>query len=66
MKVLMYLVAFLGALWLFSSITTIKAQDAYRKGFRDGSRSSYSPSDVQCASWLMQTNIKEAKTRICK
>lgn len=66
MRVLTYVIAFLGAIWMFSSVATTKAQEAYKKGYRDGSRSSYKPSDVQCASWLMQTNIKEAKTRICK
>ena len=66
MKVITYVITFLAAIWLFSSIVNDKVQTAYRKGYRDGSRSSYSPSDVQCASWLMTSNIKEAKQRICK
>jgi soluble cytochrome b562 len=63
MKVLMYVVAILAALWLFSSIATTKAQEAYRKGYRDGFNAL--AVDNQCAAWLMNSNIKEAKSRIC-
>lgn len=66
MKVLTYVITFLTVIWLFSSVINDRVQTAYKRGYRDGSRTSYKPSDVQCASWLMQTNMKEAKTRICK
>ena len=64
MKVLTYLIAFLGAIWLFSSVATIKAQEAYRKGYRDGFNAL--AVDNQCAAWLMTSNLKEAKQRICQ
>jgi hypothetical protein len=64
MKVLTYLIAFLGAIWLFSSVATIKAQEAYRKGYRDGFNSL--AIDSQCSAWLMNSDLKEAKERICK
>jgi soluble cytochrome b562 len=49
---------------MFSSIATTKAQEAYRKGYRDGFNAL--AVDNQCAAWLMTSNIKEAKERICK
>jgi hypothetical protein len=64
MKVLTYLIAFLGAIWLFSSVATTKAQEAYRKGYRDGFNSL--AIDSQCSAWLMNSDLKEAKERICK
>ena len=64
MRVLTYLIAFLGAIWLFSSIATTKAQEAYRKGYRDGFNSL--AIDSQCSAWLMNSDLKEAKERICK
>jgi len=64
MRVLTYVIAFLAAIWLFSSLTTIKTQEAYRKGYRDGFNAL--AVDNQCAAWLMTSNIKEAKERICK
>lgn len=64
MRVLTYVIAFLGAIWLFSSIAATKAQESYRKGYRDGFNSL--AIDSQCSAWLMNSNIKEAKERICK
>jgi hypothetical protein len=64
MKVLTYLIAFLVAIWLFSSVATIKTQEAYRKGYRDGFNSF--AIDSQCSAWLMNSDLKEAKERICK
>jgi hypothetical protein len=64
MKILIFMAAILGSVWLFSNIATIKANEAYRKGYRDGFNAL--AVDSQCASWLMNSNIKEAKERICK
>jgi hypothetical protein len=64
MKVLMYVVAILGALWLFSGLVTDRVQASYKKGYRDGFNAF--TVDSQCAAWLMNSNLKEAKERICK
>ena len=64
MKILIFIVSVLGAIWLFSSMVTDKVQLAYKKGYRDGFNAL--AVDSQCASWLMNSNIKEAKERICK
>jgi hypothetical protein len=64
MKILIFIVSTLGAIWLFSSMVTDKVQLAYKKGYRDGFNAL--AVDSQCASWLMNSNIKEAKERICK
>jgi hypothetical protein len=63
MRVLTYVIAFLGAIWLFSSIAATKAHEAYRKGYRDGFNSL--AIDSQCSAWLMNSDLKEAKSRIC-
>ncbi len=64
MKILIFIVSTLGAIWLFSNMVTDKVQVAYKKGYRDGFNAL--AVDSQCASWLMNSNIKEAKERICK
>ena len=64
MKVLTFVIAFLAAIWLFSSMVTDRVQTAYKKGYRDGFNAL--AVDNQCAAWLMTSNIKEAKERICK
>ena len=64
MKVLTYVIAILGALWLFSGLLTDRVQVAYKKGYRDGFNAL--AVDNQCATWLMTSNLKEAKERICK
>lgn len=63
MKVLMYVVAILAALWLFAGLVTDRVQAAYKKGYRDGFNAL--AVDNQCAAWLMNSSIKEAKERIC-
>ena len=64
MKVLTYVIAILGALWLFSGLLTDRVQVAYKKGYRDGFNAF--TVDSQCTAWLMNSNLKEAKERICK
>ena len=64
MKVITYVIAFIASIWLFSSLTTDKVQAAYKKGYRDGFNAF--TVDSQCTAWLMNSNIKEAKERICK
>jgi len=64
MKILIFMAATLGSIWLFSSMVTDRVQVAYKKGYRDGFNAL--AVDSQCASWLMNSNIKEAKERICK
>jgi|APGre2960657404_1045060.scaffolds.fasta_scaffold02830_3 hemerythrin superfamily protein len=64
MKILIFIVSVLGAIWLFSSMVDSRVQTAYRKGYTDGSTAL--AIDSQCVSWLMESNLKEAKKRICK
>lgn len=64
MKILIFIVSVLGAIWLFSSMVDSRVQTAYRKGYTDGSTAL--AVDSQCVSWLMNSNLKEAKQRICK
>jgi len=64
MKILIFIVSVLGAIWLFSSLINDKVQTAYKKGYTDGSTAL--AVDSQCVSWLMNSNLKEAKQRICK
>ena len=63
MKILIFMGATLGAIWLFSSMVTDKVQVAYKKGYRDGFNAL--AVDSQCAAWLMDSNLKQAKERIC-
>jgi len=63
MKILIFMATILGAIWLLSNVATIKANEAYRKGYRDGSNAL--AVDSQCAAWLMDSNLKQAKERIC-
>ena len=62
MKVLMYVIAILAALWLFAGLVTDRVQAAYKKGYRDGFNSL--AIDSQCSAWLMNSDLKEAKERI--
>jgi hypothetical protein len=64
MKILIFIVSVLGSIWLFSSMVDSRVQTAYRKGYTDGSTAL--AVDSQCVSWLMESNLKEAKKRICK
>jgi len=41
-----------------------RVQTAYKRGYTDGSTAL--AIDSQCVSWLMNSNLKEAKQRICK
>jgi 2-methylisocitrate lyase-like PEP mutase family enzyme len=63
MKILLVFVALLAALWGFSSILTSRVQLAYSAGFRDGKNAF--TIDSQCSAWLMNSDLKEAKSRIC-
>ena len=51
-------------IWACSSVLTTRVQSAYNAGFRDGKNAF--TIDSQCAAWLMNSNLKEAKERICK
>ncbi len=64
MKILIFIVSVLGAIWLFSSMVDSRVQTAYKRGYTDGSTAL--AVDSQCISWLMESNLKEAKKRICK
>jgi len=64
MKVLLVLVALLAALWACSFVLTTRVQTAYNAGYRDAKNAF--TIDSQCSAWLMNSNLKEAKTRICK
>lgn len=55
--------------WAGGELFVTKVQSAYWRGFNDGLNKHNpinKPNDGQCASWLMQTNLKDAKRRICK
>ncbi len=64
MKVLIAMGAILGAIWLVSNVVASRVHTAYEKGYRDGFNAL--AVDSQCAAWLMNSNLKEAKERICK
>jgi len=64
MKILIFIVSVLGSIWLFSSMVDSRVQTAYKRGYTDGSTAL--AIDSQCVSWLMESNLKEAKKRICK
>jgi len=64
MKVLIIFFVLLWIIWGASGILTTRVQTAYSAGFRDGKNAF--TIDSQCSAWLMNSNIKEAKERICK
>jgi len=64
MKVLIIFAAALAVIWACSSVLTTRVQSAYNAGFRDGKNAF--TIDSQCTAWLMNSNLKEAKERICK
>jgi hypothetical protein len=64
MKILLVFTALLAALWACSLVLTSRVQAAYSAGFRDGKNAF--TIDSQCSAWLMNSNLKEAKERICK
>jgi|APGre2960657404_1045060.scaffolds.fasta_scaffold595831_1 hypothetical protein len=63
MKVLLVFAALLAALWGCSVVLTTRVQSAYNAGFRDGKNAF--TIDSQCSAWLMNSDLKEAKQRIC-
>jgi len=64
MKVLLVFAAALAVIWACSVVLTTRVQTAYSAGFRDGKNAF--TIDSQCSAWLMNSNLKEAKERICK
>jgi len=64
MKVLIIFAAVLAVIWACSSVLTTRVHAAYSAGFRDGKNAF--TIDFQCSAWLMNSNLKEAKERICK
>jgi len=65
-KVIWYMVCICAVLWVGGELYVTKAQAAYRRGYIDGLNARKMPIDNQCVSWLMETNMKDAKRRICK
>ena len=63
MKVLIIFTAALAVIWAASSVLTTRVQSAYNAGFRDGKNAF--TIDSQCSAWLMNSDLKEAKSRIC-
>jgi hypothetical protein len=63
MKVILVFAALLAALWGCSVVLTTRVQAAYSAGFRDGKNAF--TIDSQCSAWLMNSDLKEAKQRIC-
>ena len=63
MKVLIIFTAALATIWACSSVLTTRVQSAYNAGFRDGKNAF--TIDSQCSAWLMNSDLKEAKSRIC-
>ncbi len=67
MKVILYTVSIMLVIWMASETFVSRVRTAYWRGYQDGIRAyKTNPTDGQCASWLMQTNMKDAKKRICK
>jgi len=67
MKVIWYMVCICAVIWVVGELYMDKSKSAYRRGYQDGlSARKAPPVDKQCVSWLMQTNLKDAKQRICK
>ena len=64
MRVLIVFAAALATIWACSLVLTTRVQSAYNAGFRDGKNAF--TIDSQCSAWLMNSNLKEAKERICK
>lgn len=58
------MVCIFAILWTGSELYVTRVQTAYLRGYSDGLRAKNN--DGQCASWLMQTDLKDAKRRICK
>lgn len=65
MKIIWYVVCIVAILWAGSELFVSRVQGAYWRGYYDGLRTNKA-TDGQCASWLLQTNLKDAKRRICK
>jgi hypothetical protein len=63
MRVLIVFAAALATIWACSLVLTTRVQSAYNAGFRDGKNAF--TIDSQCTAWLMNSNLKEAKERIC-
>jgi hypothetical protein len=64
MRVLLVFAALLAVIWGCSVVLTTRVQSAYNAGFRDGKNAF--TIDSQCSAWLMNSNLKESKERICK
>ena len=64
MRVLLVFAALLAVIWGCSVVLTTRVQSAYNAGFRDGKNAF--TIDSQCSAWLMNSDLKEAKERICK
>ena len=56
---------FMGALSLVVVLVASVARLEYADGYAAGSAVAKT-TDQQCVAWLFETNIKEAKKRICK
>jgi hypothetical protein len=65
-KVTWYVICILAVIWAGSELFVSRVQKAYYQGYSDGLRAAPRPQDGQCAAWLFETNIKDAKRRICK
>ena len=53
-------------LWLMSDAITSRINYAYDRGYREGlANQNLKVRDQQCIQWMFETNMKEAKKRIC-
>jgi len=63
---LVSLILLIACLVLLINHCTKKIDNAYRRGYIDGSASVKQPNlDKECAAWWLGTNIKDAKKRLC-
>ncbi len=52
--------------WLMADAITTRINYAYDRGYREGlAAQDIKVRDQQCIQWMFNTNIKEAKKRIC-
>lgn len=66
-KVLFYLVLCFAFFWLICDAITSRINYAYDRGYREGlSAQDLKVRDQQCVEWMFNTNMREAKKRICQ
>lgn len=61
-----YIVFAAAFLWLVQDAVTVRINYAYDKGYREGlAAQSRQVTENQCIKWLFNTNLKEARKKVC-